>query len=181
MSLAAQLPETHGTAPGASASVSPTYTRRTLLGLGALSALPGCARLTLEQAPPVALPGTRCIDVASGDHTHRIMLAVPPAAPPPQGWPVLYVLDGDLVFALAAQLMRNRFARGPGAPAQGAVVVGLGYAGDRVLDLDAHLRLHAIRTRPCNGQARPPRGRSRRPPRFHRRHGASAGEAGRAH
>ena len=80
MSLAAQLPETHATAPGASASVSLTYTRRTLLGLGALSVLPGCARLTLEQAPPVALPGTRCIDVASGGHTHRIMLAVPPAA-----------------------------------------------------------------------------------------------------
>ena len=137
MSLAAQLPETHATAPGASASVSLTYTRRTLLGLGALSVLPGCARLTLEQAPPVALPGTRRIDVASGGHTHRIMLAVPPAAPPPLGWPVLYVLDGDLVFALAAQLMRNRFARGPGTPAQGAVVVGLGYAGDRVLDLDA--------------------------------------------
>lgn len=112
--------------------------RRALLGLGAALALPGCAlRPGLENAPPVALPGTRQIDVAAGGHVHRIMLAVPPAAPPAQGWPVLYVLDGDLLFAPTAQLMRNRFARGPGVPAQGAVVVGLGYAGTQVLDLAA--------------------------------------------
>ena len=116
------------------------FSRRALLG--AALALPGCAlQPTLEGAPPVALPNTRQIDVAAdGPHghvRHRIMLAVPPTPAPPQGWPVLYVLDGDLLFALTAQLMRNRFARGPGVPAQGAVVVGLGYAGDQVLDLDA--------------------------------------------
>jgi len=131
--------------------------RRALLGLGAALALPGCVlRPTLENAPPVALPDTRQIDITAGGHTHRIMLAVPPAPPPAQGWPVLYVLDGDLLFALTAQLMRNRFARGPGMPAQGAVLVGLGYAGARVLDLDARTRDY---TPPAPGPAIDERGR----------------------
>ena len=131
--------------------------RRALLGLGAALALPGCAlRPTLENAPPVALPDTRQIDLAAGGHTHRIMLAVPPAPPPAQGWPVLYVLDGDLLFAPTAQLMRNRFARGPGVPTQGAVVVGLGYAGGQVLDLDARTYDY---TPPAPGPATDERGR----------------------
>jgi predicted alpha/beta superfamily hydrolase len=131
--------------------------RRALLGLGAALALPGCAlRPTLENAPPVALPYTRRIDIAAGGHVHRVMVAVPPATPPAQGWPVLYALDGDLLFALAAQLMRNRFARGPGVPTQGAVVVGLGYAGAQVLDLDARTYDY---TPPAPGPAVDERGR----------------------
>ena len=127
--------------------------RRALLALGAAWALPGCALQpapapSFDGAPPVALSGTRYLDIAAGGHMHRVMLAVPPAPPPARGWPVLYLLDGDLLFAPTAQLMRNRFARGPGVAAQGAVVVGLGYAGDtsgdsmgaRVLDLDARSR-----------------------------------------
>lgn len=119
-----------------------TTRRRTVLGLGAALALPGCAlraapQHALRHAPPATLPDTRQIDITATAHRHRIMVAVPPAPPPPQGYPVLYVLDGNLLFAPAAQLMRNRFARGPGVPAQGAVVVGLGYAGEQVLNLDA--------------------------------------------
>ena len=124
--------------------------RAALLGLGALIALPGCA------TRPFTLPGTRQIDIAAGGHTHRIMIAVPPAPAPAQGWPVLYVLDGDLMFALTAQLMRNRFARGPGVPAQGAVVVGLGYAGDQVLNLAARTYDY---TPPAPGPATDERGR----------------------
>ena len=157
MSLAGPPQEARTAAAGEGAPVSTACPRRTLLGLGALLALPGCAlRPALEHAPPVALPGTRRIDIATGGHTHRVMLAVPPAPAPAQGWPVLYVLDGDLMFALTAQLMRNRFARGPGVPAQGAVVVGLGYAGEQVLDLDARTYDY---TPPAPGPAADGRGR----------------------
>ena len=132
-------------------------TRRAMLGLGAALALPGCAlRPTLDGAPPVALPDTRQIDITHGGRVHRIMVAVPPAPPPAQGWPVLYVLDGNLLFALTAQLMRNRFARGPGVPAQGAVVVGLGYAGTQVLDVDARTYDY---TPPAPGPTHDERGR----------------------
>lgn len=131
--------------------------RRALLGLGAALALPGCAlQPALQHAPALALPGTHQVEIAAGGHRHRIMLAIPPAVPPAQGWPVLYVLDGDLLFALAAQLMRNRFARGPQVPARGAVVVGLGYAGSRVLNLDA--RSHDY-TPPAPGPTSDARGR----------------------
>lgn len=142
--------------------MSGALSRRFLLGLGATLALPACAGRTAppddpwRAAPPVALPHTRQIEIAAGGHTHRVMLAVPPAPPPAQGWPVLYVLDGDLLFAPAAQLMRNRFARGPGVPAQGAVVVGLGYAGAHVLDLDARTYDY---TPPAPGPATDERGR----------------------
>lgn len=135
--------------------------RRAMLSLGAAIALPGCALRPgsynpLRSAPSVTLPGTRQIDIAAADRTHRIMLAVPPTPPPPQGYPVLYVLDGNLLFSVAAQLMRNRFARGPGVPTQGAVIVGLGYAGEQVLNLDA--RTHDY-TPPAPGPAQDERGR----------------------
>lgn len=163
MSLAGPPQEARTAAAGEGMPVPRACPRRSLLALSALLALPGCAlRPALEQAPPVALPDTRRIDIADAGphgHVHRIMLAIPPASAPAQGWPVLYVLDGDLMFALTAQLMRNRFARGPGVPAQGAVVVGLGYAGasgDRVLDLDA--RSHDY-TPPAPGPAMDGHGR----------------------
>jgi len=130
--------------------------RRALLGLGAALALLGCATRPAPPMPSVTLPDTRQIDIAAGGRTNRIMIAVPPAPAPARGWPVLYVLDGDLMFALAAQLMRNRFARGPGVPAQGAVVVGLGYAGSQVLDLDARTWDY---TPPAPGPAADARGR----------------------
>ena len=78
-----------------------------MLACCAALALPGCSALpaqpTLEAAPPVALPSTRQIDLAAGPGgpLHRIMLAVPPGPPPAGGYPVLYVLDGNLLFAMA--------------------------------------------------------------------------------
>ena len=141
-------------------------TRRRLLGLGAALALPGCAwQSSLQDAPPVTLPGTRQLDLrapgmpgpGAPERVHRIMVAVPPAPPPPQGYPVLYLLDGNLLFTPTAQLMRNRFARGPSVPTQGAVVVGLGYADSAVLDLSARSYDY---TPPAPGPATDARGRA---------------------
>ena len=141
-------------------------TRRRLLGLGAALALPGCAwQSSLQDAPPVTLPGTRQLDLrapgmpgpGAPERVHRIMVAVPPAPPPPQGYPVLYLLDGNLLFTPTAQLMRNRFARGPSVPTQGAVVVGLGYADSAVLDLSARSYDY---TPPAPGPATDERGRA---------------------
>lgn len=141
-------------------------TRRRLLGLGAALALPGCAwQSSLQDAPPVTLPGTRQLDLrtpgmpgpGAPDRVHRIMVAVPPVPPPPQGYPVLYLLDGNLLFTPTAQLMRNRFARGPSVPTQGAVVVGLGYADSAVLDLSARSYDY---TPPAPGPASDERGRA---------------------
>lgn len=58
--------------------------------------------------------------------TYRIMIARPERPPPPGGYPIIYVLDGDDNFAIVAETA-ERFGRNPGfAP---GIVVGIGYPG----------------------------------------------------
>jgi predicted alpha/beta superfamily hydrolase len=52
---------------------------------------------------------------------------------PATGHPVLYVLDGNAAFALAAQLARNDAARPPELRPDAAIVVGVGHPGDAVI------------------------------------------------
>lgn len=54
---------------------------------------------------------------------HRLFLAVPKAPPPPGGWPVLYMLDGNAAFDF---LTADDLALAPGL-----VVVGVGYDTER--------------------------------------------------
>lgn len=111
--------------------------RRRLLGAGAGLWLAGCASGTppsLRTAPPAALPGSHQLDLrdpASG-RTWRVWIQSPDGPAPAAGHPVLYVLDGNAAFALAAQLARNDAARPPGLRPDAAVVVGIGHPGDAV-------------------------------------------------
>lgn len=73
---------------------------------------------------------------AADGHAYRVMVAWPDGPPPPGGWPVLWVLDGEDNFAIAA-LTSRRLA---GAGARGGVDQGLvvavesGSLARRVLD-----------------------------------------------
>lgn len=119
-------------------------TRRALLAAGAgtsLGLLGGCATgspavpAQLLQAPAAALPGTHQQDLrdpASG-HTWRIWVQRPAGPAPATGHPVLYVLDGNAAFALAAQLTRNDATRPPELRPDTAIVVGIGHPGDAVI------------------------------------------------
>lgn len=123
----------------------PHGTRRALLaaaGAGAsLGLLSGCtsprpaiARTVLD-APAATLPGTHLQDLrdpASG-HTWRVWVQRPAGPTPASGHPVLYVLDGNAAFALAAQLARNDAARPPELRPDAAIVVGVGHPGDAVV------------------------------------------------
>lgn len=115
--------------------------RRSLLLAGAALAVQGCASsapaVSLKGAAPVVLPGTRQLDITSGGHVHRLFVSAPAAAAPAGGWPVLYVLDGNSLFPLVAQLVRHQSIRGDAAAAASAVVVGLGYATDSLMDTEA--------------------------------------------
>lgn len=54
--------------------------------------------------------------------TYRLSIAVPPVPPGPDGYRVLYVLDGDSYFGTATEAVRlNTLAQG------GVMVVGIGY------------------------------------------------------
>lgn len=89
----------------------------------------------LLQAAAATLPGTHQQDLrdpASG-HTWRVWVQRPAGPAPATGHPVLYVLDGNAAFALAAQLARNDAARPPELRPDAAIVVGVGHPGDAVV------------------------------------------------
>lgn len=69
--------------------------------------------------------------------TYRILVFVPSAPPPPTGYPVLYLLDGNATYPVAATLLQLAEHRtNPGGLVPG-IVVGIGYPGDAPLDLRA--------------------------------------------
>ena len=112
--------------------------RRALLAGAAGWGLAGCTAMPRSpwlSAPAAQLPGTHQMDLrdpASG-RTWRVWLQRPPEGPPPpQGYPVLYVLDGNAAFALAAQLARNEAARPEDVRPDPVVVVGIGHPGAAV-------------------------------------------------
>lgn len=116
--------------------------RQVLSAAASLALLSGCASAPRRapaqhpgpwgEAPSASLPGTWVQDLhdpASGQ-TWRLWVQRPQGPAPADGHPVLYVLDGNASFPLAAQLARNSEARPPEIRPDAALVVGLGYAGD---------------------------------------------------
>ena len=69
---------------------------------------------------PAALPGTsvRMLEASGSGQAYRIYIAAPAEAPPPSGFPVLYMLDANSSFLTMAQTMavlsiwRERHRRG---------------------------------------------------------------------
>jgi predicted alpha/beta superfamily hydrolase len=93
-------------------------------------------------APSASLPGTFAQDVqdpATG-LTWRLWVQAPQGPAPADGHPVLYVLDGNASFALAAQLARNSDARPQEMRPNSALVVGIGYPGDAPFHLPERRR-----------------------------------------
>src|SRR5271170_6691322 len=77
---------------------------------------------------PVALRGSVQFDMPSkiSGRTYRIFVFKPAAPPPPSGYPVVVVIDGNMSFPLAATLDAAFALRGGKA----ALVVGVGYPAD---------------------------------------------------
>ncbi|MDO5290171.1 MAG: alpha/beta hydrolase-fold protein [Pseudomonadota bacterium] len=103
------------------------------------------------QGPAVVLPGTLWQDLrdpASGD-TWRITVLPPLLPPPPGGHAVLYVLDGQRSFALAAQLARITLDRPADVRGDVPIVVGLDLPTD-TMDVPARRRRY---TPPAEVQA----------------------------
>lgn len=83
------------------------------------------ARLLLR-----ARVNTETILSAGQGRPYRILLSVPQGPPPPGGFPVIYVLDGDAWFAMALQIARMREYETL-AP---AVIVGVAYPSHYFFD-----------------------------------------------
>jgi predicted alpha/beta superfamily hydrolase len=96
------------------------------LGAGAAMRLIGQWRPAHGGPAPVTLSGTRFFDLRStaNGKRYRIFVATPEEAPPARGYPVLYVLDGNTLFATAVQAARAR------AGGNALLIVGVGYPAD---------------------------------------------------
>lgn len=66
----------------------------------------------------------------------RIFVSHPAATPPPEGYPVICVLDANAVFGTMTEAVRMQSARPEATGVQPALVVGIGYPTDLPLDLE---------------------------------------------
>ena len=90
----------------------------------------------------VVLPQTEQRDIHShntGDD-YRIFISQPQQPAPPGGYPVLYVLDGNALFPMLAVQANARESRPDPATRASVVVVGIGYPGDALYDVDRRAR-----------------------------------------
>ena len=118
----------------------------------------GAAPATPQAQPvPYVMERTEVRDMMSaGGGAYRIFVQRPAAAAPEQGYPVLYILDGEDNFAAAAATSDRyaKYAKDHGFEA--GLIVGIGYAGEsrRSFDYTPETGLKAdARDRPVGGAA----------------------------
>jgi hypothetical protein len=94
----------------------------------------------------VQVAGARQLDVRSEitGHVHRIFVASPEGSAPATGRPVLYVLDGNAAFPVAAFLARNVASRAEVTGDVAPLVVGIGYPGEQDFDVPARMRDYTV-------------------------------------
>jgi len=100
-----------------------------------------------QQWEDVILDGARQ-SLMTSTHTgqqYRIYIDVPTTKAPKNGFPILFLLDGDSTFPSAMHINRNKQRRAKVTGYQSAIIVGIGYtaiAGDmfaaRTLDYTIH-------------------------------------------
>lgn len=93
----------------------------------AASAAPGTAATTTVG---VQLPHSRewTMRASGSGREYRVFVAVPEGDAPAQGFPAIYVLDGNTLFLTTAEAVRAQARRRDGDHDRRAVVVGIGYA-----------------------------------------------------
>ncbi|WP_458121429.1 alpha/beta hydrolase [Paenibacillus sp. Z6-24] len=78
-------------------------------------------RIEVPQARQWRMPS------AAGDCNYKIMIYTPAGAPPSGGYPVIYLLDGNSVFATMVDALRMQSRRPDKTGVIPAVIVGIGY------------------------------------------------------
>ncbi|WP_442603954.1 alpha/beta hydrolase [Paenibacillus sp. KN14-4R] len=72
---------------------------------------------------------------ASGsEREYRIFVAMPSEAPPPAGYPVIYLLDGNAIFGTMVETVRVQSRRPEKTGVTPAVIVGIGYPTEAPFD-----------------------------------------------
>ncbi len=106
-----------------------------------------------EKVSQASISRSACLDIPRPGGDLRLFVALPEAPPPPEGWPVLWVLDGNRTFPLALWSARAQALRPRATGVVPALVVAIGYADEG--------RLRALRLRDLTPPAPPDRLRPR--------------------
>lgn len=96
-----------------------------VMGAPARAQTPAPSAAPLPAQTPATLLGATQVDLPSKitGRTYRIFIALPSAPPPPGGYPVVYLTDGNGLFGTAAtQMMLRQFGE-----LRPAIIVGIGY------------------------------------------------------
>lgn len=122
---------------------------RVLISLGlAMLAVPCLAVAERAESvwSPVVVPGAQSTELQArhSGHRYRLFVSVPSTPPPAQGFPVLYVLDGNASFPVAAWVARSLERRHQVTGQTPPLVVGVGYPGNADFDVAARRRDYTI-------------------------------------
>lgn len=114
-----------------------TLDRRSLLGGGAAAGAVLISRPAAAAETPVAVTVRNSAEFALSNvegYAYRIQVSLPLQPAPAEGFPVLYVLDGNSVFGTVTDMVRvqSRFPQDTGIPP--AIVVGIAYPIDGPFD-----------------------------------------------
>lgn len=86
---------------------------------------------------PFQRAGAAQIDVTSRKgRNYRIFISVPSAPPPPGGFPVIYLLDGNASFATAMDTAALQMRRPGGIGLSPGIIVGIGYPSETPFDME---------------------------------------------
>ncbi|KRD96119.1 hypothetical protein ASE63_11900 [Bosea sp. Root381] len=89
----------------------------------------------------VVLPGAIQRDFTASDgQVYRLFMGVPAAPPPPSGFPLLVLMDGNALFATALAAASLQAGRGEVTGVGPAIVLGIGYPGERAFDVERRQR-----------------------------------------
>lgn len=113
------------------------------LGWSALCAMamaphPAAAQTAAPAADAYAMPQTETFELKADDgYPYQIFVSAPKGEAPPEGYPVLYVLDGNAMFAGFAEARRiQEFNL---SPIGRTIIVGIGYKTDQPYDTTRRL------------------------------------------
>lgn len=92
---------------------------------------------SIEVWLPFQRAGASQIDVISRKgRDYRIFISVPSVPPPPEGFPVIYLLDGNASFATAMDTAALQMRRPGGIGLAPGIVVGIGYPREAPFDME---------------------------------------------
>ncbi|MDN3721898.1 alpha/beta hydrolase [Roseibium salinum] len=92
--------------------------------------------MTRMKLSSCAIPGTAAYDLVSARNgqTYRVFVHIPAGEPPAEGWPVLYLTDGNAVIGTAVEAMRAQAGYPTGTNVAPGVIVAIGYPTDDPYD-----------------------------------------------